>query len=162
MTDPQTGPRTSTSTNSADAPRADGSVDRDLVADLYRAFNRRDADGWLAGFAREATWTNVPTGEVFVGVQGQRENYDAWNVPFPEGQCVDLRISDTSRTVVVEFKGDGVNTGPLPGEDGPLPPTHRRVTIAFCDVHEVRDGSIHATRRYWDQASVAAQMGEGS
>ena len=130
-----------------------------VIANLYAAYNRRDIEAWAASFAVDATWTNVPTDETFVGPDGQRDNYAAWNGPFPAGQCVDLRIRGGGDVIVAEFNGDGVNTGPLPTPDGDLPPTNRRVVVAFCDVHQVRDGLVIDTRRYWDQAAVAAQLG---
>ena len=133
--------------------------DIEIVRRMYDAYNRRDLDGWLEPFASTAEWTNVPTGEVHVGPNGQRTNYAAWNVPFPTGQCVDLTIKGCSDVVVVEFVGKGRNTGPLPTVDGgQVPPTNRFVAVTFCDVHELQDGQIVRTRRYWDQATVAAQL----
>lgn len=129
-----------------------------VIAALYAAYNSRDLDSWTSSFAADATWTNVPTGETFIGPEGQHDNYAAWNGPFPTGQCVDLHLRGGDGVVVAEFKGDGVNTGPLPSPEGDLPPTNKRVVVSFCDVHEVAGGFVRATRRYWDQAAVAAQL----
>lgn len=132
----------------------------EVVERLYEAYNRRSMADWVAAFADGATWTNVPTGETFVAPEGQAENYSAWNTPFPKGQCVDLKIAGGEGVIVAEFVGDGVNEGPLPGPDGAhLPATGKRVSIPFCDVHQVVDGKIVATRRYWDNAAVAEQLG---
>lgn len=46
----------------------------------------------------------------------------------------------------------------LPTPEGDLSPTNKRVVVSFCDVHEVAGGFVRATRRYWDQAAVAAQL----
>ncbi|KAI9032952.1 hypothetical protein DFJ74DRAFT_650302, partial [Hyaloraphidium curvatum] len=57
------------------------------------------------------------------------------------------------------FVGEGANEGPLAGPDGTeREATGKRVAIPFCDVHTVRDGLIVETHRYWDNATVAAQM----
>ena len=134
--------------------------DARAIQAMYQAYNERSLTGWLAAFHPEAVWTNIPTGERFVGHEGQRTNYAAWDTPFPSGQCVDLHVGGGNGVYVGEFIGAGTNTGPLPGPDGTqLPPTNRQSEIAFCDVHEVSEGLIVNTRRYWDQDAVIRQLG---
>jgi len=138
--------------------------DRDIttVLRLYQAHNRRDVDAWADAFRADAVWTNVPTGEEYIGPEGPRE---LSGVEHPVPRRAVRRPQGARRRrrggglVLAEFTGDGVNTGPLPTPVGELPQTGRRVAVRFCDAHEVADGLITRTDRYWDQASAAAQLG---
>lgn len=131
---------------------------RHAAEQLYHAYNDRDLDGWLTCFAADAVWRNIPTGEEFTGDEGQRANYDAWNVPFPRGRCVDMTLRTGSDFAVAEFRGEGFHEGPLTTPDGVVKATHRFSSLAFCDVHTFRDGLIVSTHRYWDLAEAARQL----
>ena len=134
-------------------------VERDLIARMYASFNDRDLDGWLDGFAPSATWTNVPTGQTYVGVAEQLENYNAWNTPFPRGRIENLVIHSGDGFVAAEFEGVGVHEGPLATPDGEISATGKSTRIPFCDIHEVRDGKVTSTHRYWDLLGANAQLG---
>lgn len=131
----------------------------DLVTALYRAYNARDAEGWLGAFARDSVWRNVPTGEVHVGSSGQEANYAAWNGPFPNGKCENLVIRAGDGFTVAEFRGVGLHEGPLETPEGTIEATGKPSDIAFCDVHVISDGKIQETHRYWDLAGANAQLG---
>ncbi|NUP74382.1 MAG: SnoaL-like domain-containing protein [Sinomonas sp.] len=130
-----------------------------LIETLYQAYNDRDLDQWLGGFAEDALWVNVPTGERFVGPEGQRENYAAWNTPFPRGRCENLVVRGSDEVVVVEFEGVGVHEGPLETPAGRVEATLRATSLPFCDVHTIAGGKVMETHRYWDLAGAAAQLG---
>jgi ketosteroid isomerase-like protein len=130
------------------------------VRALYHAWNVRDLPAWVAAFTPDATWTNIPSGEVFIGPEGMRENYANWNVPFPDGQCEDITVLTGDGFAVGQFMARGVNTGPLTTDGGEIPATGKYLSVAFCDVHTLEEnGLITATVRYWDQASVARDLG---
>ncbi|GAB3192843.1 ester cyclase [Nesterenkonia suensis] len=132
---------------------------RDVAERLDRAYDDRDLDAWLVSFAADAGWKNIPSGEEFVGVDGQRANYDAWNGPFPRGRCVTLTIRAGRDFAVAEFRGEGTHEGPLTTPEGVVEPTGRFISLAFCDLHEVREGLIVTTHRNWDLAGAARQLG---
>ncbi|NKX53127.1 nuclear transport factor 2 family protein [Arthrobacter mobilis] len=131
----------------------------ELAEGLYQAYNDRNLDAWLSCFAEDALWLNIPTGERYVGPEGQKDNFTAWNTPFPRGRCEDLVIRGGDGFVVAEFNGVGVHEGPLATPEGEVAPTFKSTSLAFCDVHTVRDGKITETHRYWDLAGAAAQLG---
>ena len=135
--------------------------DADVVRALYDAFNRRDVDAWLACFAPDATWHEIPSGEVFDFPDGVRAYFERFATAFPDGRCTDIRVRAGEGFVVGEFTGSGTNTGPLVTPEGELPPTGRRIDIPFCDVHLVRDGLVVRTHRYWDTGTFARQIGGG-
>lgn len=130
-----------------------------LIESLYQAYNDRDLEGWLSGFADGALWMNVPTGERFVGPEGQRANYAAWNTAFPRGRCEDLVVRGSDQIVVAEFNGVGVHEGPLDTPEGRVEPTFKAASLPFCDVHTIAGGKVTETHRYWDLAGAAAQLG---
>ncbi|ANW67265.1 hypothetical protein BCA37_30270 [Mycobacterium sp. djl-10] len=130
-----------------------------VVRALYDAWNVRDLKRWVGAFAPDATWTNVPSGEVFEGAEGMERNYTNWNVPFPDGQVIDIAVLCGDGFAVAQFTSSGVNKGPMPTERGTIPAPNRSLSVRFCDVHRVSDGRIRSTDRYWDNASVLNALG---
>lgn len=135
------------------------SIEHEIVSRLYRTYNARDLQGWLDAFAPDSVWRNVPTGESHEGRQGQERNYHAWSTPFPNGTVEDLVVRAGDGFAVAEFTGAGVHEGPLQTPDGEVAATGRASSIPFCDVHLIEGGLIVETRRYWDLAGAAAQLG---
>lgn len=131
------------------------------VQDLYQAWNSRDLHGWVTAFHPEAVWINVPTGEEFTGPEGMEQNYTNWDVPFPDGQCTNIQVYAGETFAVGRFLAAGQNKGPLSTPDGEIPPTGKEIAVMFCDVHELQDGKITSTYRYWDQATVNRALGLG-
>ncbi|WP_262107479.1 nuclear transport factor 2 family protein [Arthrobacter sp. Marseille-P9274] len=131
----------------------------ELINSLYQSYNAKDLDGWLSHFAEDAYWYNVPTGETHKGLPGQRANYEAWSIPFPQGVCQELSIRGGNDVMVAEFNGVGVHEGPLITPEGKIAPTFRSTSLAFCDIHTIRSNRITETHRYWDLAGAAAQLG---
>jgi steroid delta-isomerase-like uncharacterized protein len=132
--------------------------DAEVVRRLYDAFNRRDLDAWLGLFAPDATWHEIPSGEVFDVPDGVRLYYERFASAFPDGRCRDITVRAGEGFVVGEFTGSGTNTGPLLTPEGELPPSGKRIDIPFCDVHIVEDGLVARTHRYWDTGTFARQM----
>lgn len=130
-----------------------------IAATLYESYNNRNLDDWLSHFSEDALWLNVPTGERFIGVEGQKENYAAWNTPFPNGKCEDLVIRGGDGFVVAEFNGVGVHEGPLATPQGPVEATMKKTSVPFCDVHTLSGGKVIETHRYWDLAGASKQLG---
>lgn len=56
---------------------------------------------------------------------------------------------------IMELRFRGTHTGPL----GVVPPTGRAVTGTFCNVVEVRDGTIHREREYVDELAFMRALG---
>jgi ketosteroid isomerase-like protein len=131
----------------------------DIILGLYDAWHARDRQAWVDAFSPSASWTNIPTGETFTGPVGMATNYQNWDGPFPEGRCENLTVHAGADLVVAEFIASGTHTGILTTPDGPIPATGRTLSVPFCDVHDVTNGAITTTRRYWDQLAVLNQLG---
>jgi len=131
----------------------------ELIEHLYRSYNSKDLDRWLSHFTDDALWHNVPTGETYEGLDGQRANYRAWSTPFPHGECQDLVVRGGGEVVVAQFNGVGLHEGPLMTPKGEIAATFKRTSLAFCDVHTISRGLVTQTHRYWDLAGASNQLG---
>lgn len=131
----------------------------DITTSLYRAYNNRNLDDWVSHFSDSAVWLNVPTQERYLGLEGQKKNYAAWNTPFPHGLCKDIVIRGGDNFSVAEFNGVGVHEGPLATPSGEIAPTLKSTSVPFCDVHTIVDGKVAETHRYWDLEDAARQLG---
>ena len=132
-----------------------------IVQEHYESLNRHDLDRFVAIAHEDCQIVDVPSGRVLKGREGYRAYAGEWLRSFP-----DLRIEPTSQLatgdfVAVEGHARGTNTGPLPGPGGDVPPTLRRLDLAFCDVFELREGKIAANRVYYDSGAFARQLALG-
>ena len=59
----------------------------------------------------------------------------------------------------MEFTGRGTHTGPLQTPTGELPPTGRRIEVAFAQVLQFEQGKISYARLYFDALGMLQQLG---
>ena len=70
------------------------------------------------------------------------------------------RILVDGDTVIVEFRSDQTNSGPLPLPSGEtLPATGRRIALRGISISDVMDGQITRETFYWDSVLFATQLG---
>ena len=67
--------------------------------------------------------------------------------------------TETGDTAVDEAYLSATHTGPMPGPEGDIPPTGKRIQLRECDVVTVRDGSVVSHRFYFDQLDFLGQLG---
>jgi steroid delta-isomerase-like uncharacterized protein len=130
-----------------------------LVRDAYDAFNDRDFARSQANAHADIVTVMVPTGQEFRGHAGQVEYLQGWATAFPDSQVEVVRVVASETGAAVEFRGIGTHTGPLATPMGVIAPTGRSVDFPLCDVWEVRDGKVAATRNYFDVMTLLAQLG---
>lgn len=70
-----------------------------------------------------------------------------------------IATTEAGDTAVDEAYFTGTHTGPLPGPEGEIPPTGKRIRMRECDVLTVRDGAAVAHRFYFDQLDMLGQLG---
>jgi carboxymethylenebutenolidase len=120
-----------------------------------------DLEATMATMAEDPYVNHVPVMTGGVGYEGVRQFYgDHFIGRWPK----DIAITPVSRTVgenqvvdelVLAFTHDIEMPQLLPG----VPPTGRRVELAFCVVVGFEDGKVAHEHIYWDQASLLAQIG---
>lgn len=126
---------------------------------LYDGINAHDPEQGAAVIADEAEWTEVPTGALYHGPDGWRQNLGFWLGAFPDGQVEVTSLFADGDSVAVEYTGRGMNTGPIAMPDGEIPPTGRSVELQFCDIWEFKGGKVAGGRSYYDMASLMGQLG---
>ena len=124
-------------------------------------FVERDLDAAMATMAPDPYVYHVPAMTGGDGYDNVRAFYgDHFIGKWPD----DMEITPVSRTVgetqvvdelVISFTHTVEMDAILPR----VPPTGKRVTIAFCVVVGFEDGKVSHEHIYWDQASALAQVG---
>lgn len=70
-----------------------------------------------------------------------------------------IATTEAGDTAVDEAYMTATHTGPMPGPEGEIAPTGRRLRFRECDVVTVRDGVAVAHRFYFDQLDFLGQLG---
>ena len=83
----------------------------------------------------------------------------AFRSGFPDAHMEVDHAVDGGDEVFLEGRFVGTHTGDLPGPQGTMPATGKALSLPFADYFKVRDGRIVEHRTYWDQATMAAQLG---
>jgi carboxymethylenebutenolidase len=130
-------------------------------AHVAAEFAERDLDAAMATMADDPYVYHVPVMTGGVGTEQVRRFYGQHFIgKWPD----DIEIEPVSRTVgpdqvvdelVISFTHTVEMDAILPR----VPPTGKRVTIAFCVVVGFEDGKVKHEHIYWDQASALAQVG---
>jgi len=124
-------------------------------------FVDRDLDATMATMTDDPYVNHVPVMTGGVGREAVARFYDTH---FIGRWPADIEVIPVSRTadenqvvdeLVLRFTHDIEMPALLPG----VPPTGRRVELAFAVVVGFRDGKITHEHIYWDQASLLAQVG---
>ncbi len=67
--------------------------------------------------------------------------------------------TEADDTAIDEAYLSATHTGPMPGPEGEIPPTGKRIRIRECDAVTVRDGTVVSHRFYFDQLELLGQLG---
>lgn len=67
--------------------------------------------------------------------------------------------SEAGDTAIDEGYLSATHTGPMPGPEGEIAPTGKRVRLRACDVATIRDGVVVSHRFYFDQLDFLGQLG---
>jgi steroid delta-isomerase-like uncharacterized protein len=136
----------------------------DTPVDIARAsvecFNAGDFDRLRSLLASDSYEEELSTQRRLEGADAQVEVAREWRQAFPDGhgtierQCVD------GNTVALEIIWEGTQSGAMATPDGQeLPPSNRRASVKACQVIDVEDGKIVATRHYFDLMTLLQQIG---
>jgi len=131
---------------------------RDVYQQLHDAFKSMDEPGIRAVVSDDVEF--VMPGMTTRGVDAYIEMARVWWNAFPDmalsssGVCVD------GDTAVEEGVMAATHTGPMPAPTGEMiPPTGKRVEIAYTDCFTVRDGKVVSDRLYMDRMTMLEQLG---
>ena len=130
-----------------------------IARSLYNNWNEREFDRIAALMADDGEIILVGSDTRFRGPDGALEFSRMWADGFPDGRVTIDKLISAGDNVVVQYTGQGTQTGPLRSPGGEIPATGRSVTINLCDVYEIRNGKIRSVQSYFDSASLLAQLG---
>jgi steroid delta-isomerase-like uncharacterized protein len=122
-------------------------------------WNERDFDALMRTATEDCEVTAIPFNQTLRGQSGYRQWGESWATAFPDARVEIKRVMATDDAVVLEFIGRGTHTGPLSTPLGTIPPTGKKVELPFCDILEIRDGSVRRARSYFDAATLMRQLG---
>jgi predicted ester cyclase len=132
------------------------------VEDQIAAMNAHDAPRFAASFSEDAVLVDPTYPEPLHGRAAVEEDMASFLRTFPDLRMELTQTLVSGSSVAVEAVGTGTNTGPLVLPAGEIAPTGRSVRFAFAVFDTLDDrGLIAEERRYYDAASMMAQLGVG-
>ena len=94
------------------------------------------------------------------GADAQVEVARGWKQAFSDGHGTVSGVFADGNTVTLELTWEGTHDGPMQTPDGgELPPTNQRGSVKACQVMEIADGRIVATRHYFDLMTLLQGIG---
>ena len=132
----------------------------DVARESIEAFNAGDFDRLRSLLADDSIEEELSTQRRFEGADAQVEAARDWKEAFPDGQgTIDGAYAD-GNTVTIELTWEGTQSGPMRTPDGQeIAPSNKRVKVQACEIMEIEDGKIQATRHYFDLMTLLQQIG---
>lgn len=131
---------------------------RELLERYVGLYNKGDLDGVMELYAEDAE-QGMPDG-TFRGRSAIRERLARELAAFPDIDFGFTSLVEQDDAFADEWWFVGTHTGPLVLPDGTeLPATGKRVEMKGMELVRVRDGKIVVDNLYYDNLSVAAQLG---
>lgn len=120
------------------------------------AFNRRDLDAQVSGYADTFTMTDHARGITLRSKDEIKSWMQEWIAASSDAKVSLVEAIDAGDVVVSVLEIDGTNDGPL----GPMPASGRRFSTRGVQIlHFDREGRIVAHDNFFDQLSMMVQLG---
>ena len=120
------------------------------------AFNRRDLDAQVSGYADTFTMTDHARGITLRSKEEIKSWMQEWIAASSDAKISLVEAIDAGDVVVSVLEIDGTNDGPL----GPMPASGRRFSTRGVQIlHFDREGRIVAHNNFFDQLSMMVQLG---
>ena len=130
-----------------------------IVRTFHESWDLRDPERGAKLIADDCRFEDVARGELQIGPDGYKRDYERWRSAFPDGEVEIVNVIVDGDWAVVEFVNRGTHTGPLQSSLGTFAPSGRSMEVRYCSVMRVRDGLVVEGRDYYDSASIASQLG---
>jgi steroid delta-isomerase-like uncharacterized protein len=130
---------------------------RDLAEAHIRAFNERVWSRAADIYAPDLMV--VEPGGTTRGIDAFVGHGQGFVAAFPDSRMEVTTIIESGNHAVAEGVYVGTHTGPLATPQGEVPPTGRTLRLPICLVFEVTAGRIASNHAYYDQMTLAAQLG---
>jgi steroid delta-isomerase-like uncharacterized protein len=130
-----------------------------IVRQFHESWDMRDPERGMAVIAPDCQFEDVARGEMQVGPEAYKRDYERWRTAFPDGWLEITNVIVQGEWAVVEFTKRGTQTGPLRSSLGEFPPSGKTMEARYCSVMRVQDGRVVEGRDFYDSASIARQLG---
>jgi steroid delta-isomerase-like uncharacterized protein len=132
----------------------------DVARESIECFNADDFDRLRSLLADDSYEEELSTQRRLEGADAQVEAARGWKRAFPDGHGTVHGAYADGNTVTIELTWEGTHSGPMRTPDGQeLPASNRRATVRACQVMEIEDSRINATRHYFDLMTLLQQVG---
>jgi steroid delta-isomerase-like uncharacterized protein len=132
----------------------------DLARESIQCFSAGDFDRLRSLLADNSYEEEYSTQRRLDGADAQVDAARGWKEAFPDGRGTVEHAYADGDTVTLELVWEGTQSGPLRAPDGQeMPPSNRRATVHACQVMEIENGKIKATRHYFDLMTILQQVG---
>lgn len=122
----------------------------------HESWNKRDFGGVIRNSAENLTYTDHARALTLNTREKFREWTEGWAKAFSDGRITNSEYIDAGSAVIAQFTAEGTNDGPL----GPLSPTGRKMSLAFCEICRFdKQGKIVSGGCYYDQYTLLTQLG---
>jgi steroid delta-isomerase-like uncharacterized protein len=131
---------------------------RDLAELHIRSFDERTWSRAPQIYAPDIVSVQ-PGGTTIEGIDALVGFGQGFATAFPDSRHEVRSILESGNIAVAEVTYIGTHTGPMASPQGEVPATGRTLRLPACLVFEVNAGRITAQRAYFDQMTLAAQLG---
>ncbi len=138
---------------------------KEVVLELYNAFNARDYDRQRACWAEDAVYHSIGDGFRREGVDAILEYTNSGlSKPFPDAKGIIHKVIVDGDQVVMDTTIEGTHTGAYvrktdAGGIEEIPPTNRRICGHAVEWFTVKNGKIVEDRIMFDRMELMEQLG---
>jgi len=125
-----------------------------VLADLYQAYNRHDAEAAAALYAPEGTHEDVAMGRPACGPDAIAEGLRRFFLAFPDARWTATDQLEENGRAFSRY----VLTGTLQGDMGPFRAAGQRLELPGVHVLETTSGRIQRSQDLWDGGTFQRQM----
>ena len=130
-----------------------------VIEAIENAMGARDWEAWANLHTENVILHSPDSPEPTQGREKVQAWYKGFVDGFPDLDVKTLRSFASGDWVVGEYTVSGTHTGPLPGPEGEIPPTNKRVQMPVATVYRVEGGQVAEVHEYFDQLGFMAQLG---
>jgi steroid delta-isomerase-like uncharacterized protein len=132
----------------------------DVARETIDCFNSDDWDRLRELHSPDCVEEELSTERTLHGFDEMLGAAQGWKRAFPDGHGTVTGAYGDGPIAVLEIEWEGTNTGPMEAPDGSeIPATGRAGHVKACQVFEVRDGRVTATRHYFNLLTILTQLG---
>lgn len=131
---------------------------RKIIEKHYENVATNNLDGEDAIFSPSVVTVEPGSGKL-EGLAAFKAYEEAFHRAFPDGHMVMKSAVEFGNTIATQGSFVGTHTGPLIGPAGEVPPTYRKLDLAFGDFFQVESGRIVSHHIYYDQIAFLMQLG---